>query len=292
MVEKRHSTIIVVPHTHGRVYKLQISPRTLKIATVLGVAVLILSVISLAASGTFLRQRAAYRSLARENRELKRANERLAQTVAQVQERLGQFEQRTKALAIAAGVGELLTGPLDVERNAVGSGGPLERLHRGPEELVERQEVLDRHLAAVERRLSEQVLLLAHTPTIAPVVGVITDGFGPRIDPITGRPAYHEGLDISVAHGTPVVAPADGVVLVAGRESGLGKTLKLNHGFGYVTVFGHLDRLLVKEGERVSRGQVIGKVGMTGRATGPHLHYEVWRDGDKQNPLHYILDAY
>lgn len=292
MVEKRHSTIIVVPHAHGRVYKLQFSPRALKVITVLGVVLLVLSVVSLAASGSFLRQRAAYRSLVRENKELKRANERLAQTVAQVQARLGQFEQRTKALAIAAGVGELLVGGPEGGRSAVGSGGPLERLREGPEELVQRQEQLDRQLATVEQRLSEQVLLLAHTPTIAPVVGVITDGFGPRIDPITQRPAYHEGLDISVAHGTPVCAPADGVVAEAGRESGLGKVVKLNHGFGYVTVFGHLDRFQVKEGDRVRRGQVIARVGMTGRATGPHLHYEVWRDGEKQNPLHYILDAY
>lgn len=292
MVEKRHSTIIVVPHAHGRVYKLQFSPRALKIITVLGVALLVLSVVSLAASGSFLRQRAAYRSLVRENKELKRANERLAQTVAQVQARLGQFEQRTKALAIAAGVGELLAGGPESGRAAVGSGGPLEQLKGGPEDLVRRQEQLDRELATVEQRLSEQMLLLAHTPTIAPVVGVITDGFGPRIDPITQRPAYHEGLDISVAHGTPVCAPADGVVVAADRESGLGKVVKINHGFGYVTVFGHLDRFQVKEGDRVTRGQVIGKVGMTGRATGPHLHYEVWRDGEKQNPLHFILDAY
>jgi len=292
VVEKRHSTIIVVPHAHGRVYKLHLSPRALKAMVVLAAALVLLSVISLAASGSFLRQRAAYRSLARENRELKRANERLAETVAQVQARLGQFEQRTKALAIAAGVGDLLVPPAGGGRGAVGSGGPLERLQSGPEELLSRQEILDRQLATVEQRLSEQVLLLAHTPTIAPVVGVITDGFGPRIDPITGRPAYHEGLDISAAYGTPVCCPADGVVVVAERENGLGKCLKVNHGYGYTTVFGHLDRFLVKEGDRVKRGQVIAKVGMSGRATGPHLHYEVWRDGEKKNPLHFILDAY
>lgn len=292
MVEKRHSTIIVVPPTHGKVYKLQLSPRALKIAAALGVLVLVLSVVSLAASGSFLRQRAAYRSLAQENRELKQANKRLSETVAQVQARLGQFEERTKALAIAAGVGDLLASPGDPARAAVGSGGPLEQLNSEPEILVRRQQVLDRELAKVEQRLSEQTLLLAHTPSVAPVIGVITDGYGPRIDPITHRPAFHEGLDISVAHGTVVRAPAEGVVLAADRESGLGKVIKVAHGFGYTTVFGHLDRFLVKEGERVTRGQPIGKVGMTGRATGPHLHYEVWRDGEKQNPLHYILDAY
>jgi len=292
VVDKRHSTIIVVPHTHGKVYKLQLSPRFLKFLAALAATIAILSIISLAASGSFLRQRAAYRALERENKQLRQANQRLSETVSQVQTRLNQFEQRTKALAIAAGVGDLLAGTPASARGGVGSGGPLEQLATEPEGLVRRQDDLDRQIAKVERRLSEQTLVLAHTPSIAPVVGVLTDGFGPRIDPITGRAAFHEGQDISVAYGSPVRAPADGVVMVAGRESGLGKAVKLNHGFGFVTVFGHLERTLVKEGDRVTRGQVIGKVGMTGRATGPHLHYEVSRDGEKQNPLHYILDAY
>ncbi len=86
--------------------------------------------------------------------------------------------------------------------------------------------------------------------------------------------------------------PADGVVTFADRDSGYGRLLKINHGYGYSTMYGHLDRFLVKEGTRVTRGQAIGKVGMSGRTTGPHLHYEVWKDGEKQNPLYYILDAY
>jgi len=292
VVDRRQSTIIVVPHTQGKVYKLQLSPRLLKALAALAATIAVLSVVSLAASGSFLRQRAAFRALERENKQLRQANQRLSETVTQVQTRLNQFEQRTKALAIAAGVGDLLGGSSATTRGGVGSGGPLERLAAEPEGLVRRQDDLDRQLAKVERRLTEQTLMLAHTPSIAPVVGVITDGFGPRLDPITGRGAFHEGLDMSVAYGSSVRAPADGVVMVADRENGLGKVVKVNHGFGFVTVFAHLERSLVKEGARVARGQVIGKVGMTGRTTGPHLHYEVWRDGENQNPLHYILDAY
>jgi murein DD-endopeptidase MepM/ murein hydrolase activator NlpD len=211
--------------------------------------------------------------------------------VKQVQARFNQFEQRTRSLAIAAGVSDLL-GSSESLQPGVGSGGPLDRLTAEPETLVSRQEALDRQLAKVERHLGEQTVILAHTPSIAPVIGVITDGYGPRIDPITHRPAYHEALDISVAVGTAVNASAGGIVVFAGRESGFGKVVKINHGYGYATVYAHLDRFLVKEGERVSRNQVLGKVGLTGRTTGPHLHYEVWKDGDRQNPLHYILDAY
>ena len=292
MAEKRHSTIIIVPHAQGKVFKLQLSRGLLKTLTFLGVAVGILSIVSLAASGTFLHQRALYRSLEAENKLLKKSNQRLAETVSQVQARLTQFEQRTKTLAIAAGVADLFAANVENARAGVGSGGPLDRLSAASETLVRRQEQLDQQLAKVEQKLSDEALMLSHTPVIAPVVGVITDGFGPRLDPITRRPAFHEGLDISVAIGTVVEAPADGVVVFANRENGLGRMLRLSHGYGYTTVYGHLDRFLVKEGAKVSRGQAIGRVGMSGRTTGPHLHYEVWKDGEKQNPLHYILDAY
>ncbi len=292
MVEKRHSTIIIIPHAQGKVYKLRLSPRFLKLLAASGIALVVLSLISLAASGSFLRERAMYRALERDNGQLRKSNQRLAETVAQVKARLDQFEQRTKTLAIAAGVSDLLSAGSEDPRAGIGSGGPFDQLAAEPEALVRRQESLDRQLAKVEQKLHDQAVMLAHTPTIAPVIGVITDGYGPRIDPITHRPAFHEGLDISVAIGTPVRSPADGVVVFADRETGYGRVVKVDHGYGYTTTYAHLDRLLVKEGARVTRGQVVGKVGLSGRTTGPHLHYEVFKDGERQNPLHFILDAY
>jgi murein DD-endopeptidase MepM/ murein hydrolase activator NlpD len=285
VAEKRHSTIIIVPHAHGKVYKIRISPALLRSLVAVGIGIAILSIVSIAASGTFLHQRVVYRAVQAENRQLKTTNQRLSETVSQVQARLTQFEQRTKTLAIAAGVSDLFSTSTAVTPAGVGSGGPLDRLSAAPETLVRRQEQLDQQLGKVERKLS-------HTPVVAPVVGVITDGFGPRLDPVTGKPAFHEGLDISVAIGTVVTAPADGVVVFANRDSGYGRLIKINHGYGYTTLYGHLEKFLVKEGAKVTRGQPIGKVGMSGRTTGPHLHYEVWKDGEKQNPLHYILDAY
>jgi murein DD-endopeptidase MepM/ murein hydrolase activator NlpD len=292
VAEKRHSTIIIVPHAHGKVYKIRISPALLRSLVAVGIGIAILSIVSIAASGTFLHQRVVYRAVQAENRQLKTTNQRLSETVSQVQARLTQFEQRTKTLAIAAGVSDLFSTSTAVTPAGVGSGGPLDRLSAAPETLVRRQEQLDQQLGKVERKLSDEALMLAHTPVVAPVVGVITDGFGPRLDPVTGKPAFHEGLDISVAIGTVVTAPADGVVVFANRDSGYGRLIKINHGYGYTTLYGHLEKFLVKEGAKVTRGQPIGKVGMSGRTTGPHLHYEVWKDGEKQNPLHYILDAY
>jgi len=216
----------------------------------------------------------------------------LSETVTQVQSRLSQFEQRTKTLAIAAGVPNIFGGGNEEAHEGIGSGGPLSRMPAEPETLVRRQEQIDQDLAQVEKRLTEQAVMLAHTPVLAPVVGVITDGFGPRLDPITRQPGFHTGLDISAAVGTQICAPADGVVVFADRESGYGRMIKINHGYGFTTQYGHLDRFLVKEGMRIKRGQPIAKVGMSGRTTGPHLHYEVLKDGEEQNPLHYILDAF
>lgn len=292
MNHKRHSTIVIIPHAAGRVYKLHLSPTLLKIGAALGVLAVVLSLVALLGSGNFVRQRALYRSLEKENKELRRTNQRLQEALAEVHARLEQFEQRTKQLAIAAGVADALVAPALPPKTSVGTGGPLDRLTGNPEQLLQREERLERQLGAVEQRLSEQQLFLSHTPSIAPVVGIITDGFGPRIDPITRQAAFHDGLDISAAYGTPVKAPADGLVVFADREAGYGRVVKVNHGYGFVTVYAHLDRILVKEGQRVRRGDVIGRVGMSGRTTGPHLHYEVWKDGEKQNPLHYILDAY
>ena len=171
----------------------------------------------------------------------------------------------------------------------VGSGGPYDRVAESPEVLRVQGEWIDQQLALVEQRLANQDALLSSTPTVAPVSGLLTDGFGRRRDPFTGRHAFHRGLDISARRGTTVAAPGHGIVVFAGRNGGLGKTVKVSHGFGYTTVYGHLDRIDVEPGDEVERGDVIGLLGNTGRSTGPHLHYEVHVDGQAVNPLYYLL---
>jgi len=141
----------------------------------------------------------------------------------------------------------------------------------------------------LESFLRDQQVLLAHTPAIAPTKGWVTSGFGYRYDPFTGRRRFHEGLDIAARRGTPIVATADGVVVEAGWKEGFGKTLVINHGFGYSTRYAHCSRLLVKSGHQVKRGDVIACVGSTGRSTAPHLHYEVRIKGKPVNPYPYIL---
>ena len=130
----------------------------------------------------------------------------------------------------------------------------------------------------------------AATPSIWPVKGWVTSGFGPRVSPFTEKPAWHDGLDIGAAANAPVQAPAQGRVTAVGFDPKLGNVVKVDHGFGIETLYGHLAKALVKEGQRVKRGEVVGLVGSTGLATGPHLHYMVKVHGQALDPVKYILE--
>jgi murein DD-endopeptidase MepM/ murein hydrolase activator NlpD len=128
-------------------------------------------------------------------------------------------------------------------------------------------------------------------PTMWPVMGPITGPFGSRQDPFNGEGAFHAGIDISCHYGQPIIAPADGVVTFAGFYAGYGRLLAIDHGNSVVTRYGHLSGFAVTDGETVRKGQVIGYVGMSGRSTGAHLHYEVRIHDAPVNPHKYLRTA-
>lgn len=128
-------------------------------------------------------------------------------------------------------------------------------------------------------------------PTLWPVMGPITGPFGSRIDPFNGEGAFHSGVDISCAYGEPILAPADGVVTYAGFYSGYGRLIEIDHGNSLATRYGHLSGFAVTDGQAVRKGQVIGYVGMSGRSTGAHLHYEVRIHDTPVNPHKYLRTA-
>ncbi|MES2802109.1 MAG: M23 family metallopeptidase [Bdellovibrionota bacterium] len=138
--------------------------------------------------------------------------------------------------------------------------------------------------------LSDRQSLLAATPSIQPARGPIGSRFGYRIDPINGRQKMHAGLDITAPPGTPIRAPADGIVSFAGWDDQFGKLVSVDHGYGVLTRFAHNSQIFVQVGQKVSRYDVIAAVGSTGRSTGPHCHYEVRVNGIAVNPANYILD--
>jgi murein DD-endopeptidase MepM/ murein hydrolase activator NlpD len=158
-------------------------------------------------------------------------------------------------------------------------------------------ERLESEAASQEESLSELIKLLqskkemlVHTPSIWPVHGWVTSGFGFRVNPFTGLTQMHEGLDISNRVGTPVIATADGIVSDTGKDSSHGIVMVISHGFGMTTRYLHLNKVFVRAGQKVKRGDKIAEVGMTGRSTGPHLHYEVRVNGIPVNPVRYILN--
>ncbi len=201
-------------------------------------------------------RRANKRALSRASRRLKLLKRTIQSLKAQTEEKLSEKEEDTK-LGTEEGGPNL---PLNIERRRI------------PHKLY-----LPGQNPPIEKRVVRNKV-----PRGYPVMGRITSGFGRR-----GR-GFHPGIDIAAPVGTPVKATADGIVVFASRKGGYGKLIEIDHGNGYSTRYGHLMGFAVRKGERVKKGQVIGWIGLTGRTTGPHLHYEVRKNNIPVNPRRYL----
>jgi murein DD-endopeptidase MepM/ murein hydrolase activator NlpD len=281
---KRHHTIIIVPHAHARLRKLRVTNLQIGIATCTLFLLTLTSAFFIWSHFNTELNPVEIQRLRRENDELRQVNQKFEGNIKSIQDRLVEYEDRTRQLAIVAGLDTLGGGA----EAGIGGGTPVPADDFGG--MSSRIEQLADTLGSVESKLEERVRWISSTPAIAPVKGILTSGFGHRADPLTRKRALHQGLDIVAAAGQPVHASADGVVMRATHVGGLGKAVYLAHGFGITTRYGHLSRIEAKPGQRVKRGDVIGRVGSTGRSTGYHLHYEVRVDGQPVNPLAYILD--
>jgi len=192
------------------------------------------------------------------------------------------------------GVGGPAVGGL--ARSLTGRGAPSARIPkldaaRSEAATLSRQaRLLRESFSEVMETLTERKEELAHTPSILPLENCwVTNGFGYRADPFTGERKMHCGVDLSARRGEPIVASAAGKVKLAARKGHLGLTVEIDHGNGIVTRYGHAERVFVKRGQQVVRGQVVAAVGSSGRSTNPHLHYEVRLDGRPVNPFRYIV---
>jgi murein DD-endopeptidase MepM/ murein hydrolase activator NlpD len=289
-MDRKCYTIILVPHTRARFRKIQVS--TVQLWGALAV-VLTLTGSASVLGWLYLAAPVDETQVARlhgENNELRQVNQSFEESLRQLQSQLAEYEERTRKLAIVAGIEELDNG------GDAGLGGATSTAAAANDEALDlldverRMAVLRESLDGVENRLDERVRWISATPTVTPTRGLFTSGFGLRRDPVDGRSAFHEGLDISAPAGKAVHATADGLVVRAGLYGELGNAVVLSHGFGLTTRYGHLSRVTAIPGQRVRRGDLIGYVGNTGRSTGYHLHYEVLEDGKPVNPLAYILD--
>ncbi len=282
----QHNTIIFVPHAHAKLRKWRVT--NLQIGLMVGV-LLVLALGSSFFIWSHFNTPANPVEVSRlqtEIRELREVNQSFETSIQKLQDQLSGYEDRTRELAIVAGVESLGDG---VEAG-IGGSAPEEASLPDLPRIEARAALLDGVLDTVEARLEQRMRWISSTPAISPVRGILTSGFGYRADPLTHGRGNHQGIDIAAAYGQPVHASGDGLVLQSGEEGGLGKAVFLAHGYGVTTRYGHMSAITVRPGQRVKRGDVIGKVGSTGRSTGPHLHYEVRIDGEPLNPIGYILD--
>lgn len=188
--------------------------------------------------------------------------------------------------------------PASIETFAAESrGGPLVRsypmseaeLMAAIEKLIEAVDARDEYQGIIEAKVLQLSVLKDMLPNFVPVLaGYNSSSYGWRIDPFTGYKAFHEGLDFPASIGTPILAAADGIVTATERGADYGNMVKISHGSGLETRYAHASKMLVKEGERVVKGQMIARVGNTGRSTGPHLHYEIRLNGNALDPRQYL----
>jgi murein DD-endopeptidase MepM/ murein hydrolase activator NlpD len=197
-------------------------------------------------------------------------------------------EQEEKQFQGVGGSGTVLVAS---EAGVVKSHEELVRLmHRSLDNLENQVALGKQDKAELHEFLENQKILLASTPSIWPVKGWLSSRFGKRVSPFTGEKEFHRGIDVATRMGAPVQAPADGIVSSMIWDHGYGNVLTLKHGYGLVTKYAHLKKVLVKRGQHVKRGETIALVGDSGRSTGPHLHYEVHLNRVAVNPLRYILN--
>ncbi len=176
----------------------------------------------------------------------------------------------------------------DLDRKA-GGDALYDTIRKNMDQLLGEVSYREESFREIFDQLQKRKNVLASTPAIWPVMGWVTSEFGYRTSPFTGKREMHRGMDISTKLGDEVIAPADGVVNKVNREADMGNMIRIDHGKGVYTYYGHLLKVMVREGEKVKRGVVIGLVGNSGRSTGPHLHYSVTMAGVYVNPRNYLF---
>jgi murein DD-endopeptidase MepM/ murein hydrolase activator NlpD len=268
----------IVAHTsrsRSTIRRIRIHKRWLKIAPV--VALLLLCAAAYGLVGVY--REGVHLKVERENERLRVENERQRQKLEQLKDRVDAIEDASRRLAEISGVTG--NGAADVR----GTGGPSVPMDEVAIAAVEaRAAQLEAQLKNYEQALREKAI-----PSIWPVAGEMTDGFGGRSNPFGGSSLeFHPGQDIRAERGTGVVVAATGTVLSAGWQNGYGQMVEVDHGGGLTTRYAHLSKIEVAAGQQLARGDSVGRVGSTGRSTGPHLHYEVRINGEAVNPRAYL----
>jgi len=298
---KRALSIILVSHRSRGILQKRIPYGLLALG---GVILLFLLASNLLLTWNFFDRASQEAKLARFERENSFLSSELGNVksiIDSLESELGKLVEKEDAIRTVFGLPEV-----DQEIRQLGVGGreyrePLpsgalwgenfEEIRSDIDELHRRIKFENESLEYIYGEVTSKKELLDHTPSIKPCEGYISRGFGMKRDPFTGWMQFHQGIDFAAPRGTPVYASAHGEVTFTGWYGALGKVVKIDHGYGYGTVFGHLNSIKVYKGQQVRRGQLIGGMGSTGYSTGPHLHYEVRYRGHPTDPGRFIYSS-
>lgn len=296
MLSTRYSILIANRRT-GVVRRLTVSPRPLFAAVV--VATLVPGVMVWGGMRKLQGERDAVRAelsaAVVENDNMRAAAGALTSQLGSLQGALDDLSLFTPTAAERTAMTRL---PGSVQGSAMGGLSPEAARHAmsepsaGAEAMGVVRQILDAlqsHVQAARPRAERRAALARATPAIWPAMGELNSSFGFRRDPFTQQISLHPGVDLAVDHGEPVHATADGLVGDAHYQPEYGNIVRLSHGFGIETRYAHLSRFAVRPGTSIRRGHLLGYAGSTGRATGAHLHYEVWIDGRPVDPLRYLV---
>jgi murein DD-endopeptidase MepM/ murein hydrolase activator NlpD len=292
-MDKKFYTFLIFPGAHGNLHKIRLPFYVVHMVLAFSV-VGIMTIAALANSyARMLLKVSNYNNLRTEREALKTQNRSLENAVTTTNAKLDSLQSLATEVALTYGFGEARRPrfPEGVLALAAQTNSTLESSYQASLyafNFIRNSSLLSSRPPTALGILPSEALGRDTMPYIWPVRGQISAGFGQRLDPFSGEGVNHSGVDIRAPYGTRVEAAGDGIVLETGFDSGYGNAIVLDHGFGMTTKYGHLSKIFVVVGQEVKRGQVIGAVGMTGRTTGPHLHYEVMVNDTPVNPMKYL----
>jgi murein DD-endopeptidase MepM/ murein hydrolase activator NlpD len=285
-------TFFVASNRKGSFRKITLPGYVLHLVVILAI---VGGVTVLAAAGSYTRMLwkvGNYNALRRQQDTLKHNYEKLQSSVKDTNDRMNSLQSLATEVAMTYGFMRFRQSPFGVTEVPVAS------LDNGFEQSVAQFNFLEHNVGAAALPAGNLKLLssvsmadLTSTPSLWPVIGHLTGTFGERMDPFSGEGAFHTGVDISSQYGDSVRVSADGIVIEADERAGYGRLVVVDHGFGMTTYYGHLSSFNVLAGQQVRRGDTIGNVGVSGRSTGPHVHYEVRINGAPVNPMRYLRQA-
>jgi murein DD-endopeptidase MepM/ murein hydrolase activator NlpD len=289
-LRKRFYILFVARDDDGQLRKIPIPVHYVYVLAV-GAAIGMLSLTGIASSySRMLLKVSSYNQLRREKDELKNRYSQLEQVAKEKDIQVASLGSLASEVSALYGLKSdpILTASNEQNFQTAQVTSSLDQLYALKNSALTGAATLGISMGLTRTVTTADWMRLNAAPNLWPVEGQVTGSFGERIDPFNGEGAFHSGVDISSSFGTPVIAPADGTVVFADFLGGYGRAIVIDHGHGITTRFGHLANFAVIAGQRIQRGDTIGYVGLSGRSTGPHLHYEVRINDTPVNPHKYL----